>query len=477
MKRFLAILLSCSLLVLSGCGEIKSPNAIDPENPTEIEVWTYYNGAQQEAFESLVNEFNQMGKDKGMYVKHSSLGEINVLAEEVIRAVKGEVGAKDTPNLAMIYPETAYALVGMDALVNLDEYFSEKDLQKYIPSFLQEGRLTQDGFLYIFPVAKSTELLIINKTDWDKFAKETGANSKKLETVEGITKTAEEYYTWTDLLTPEIPDDGKAFFGRDALDNYLYTGSAQLGQEFFSIEGDTVSVNLNKDILRVLWDNYYIPFINGYFAAEGKFRSDDAKTGTIIAYVGSSASVQYFPDKVTLPDDSSYPIEAMVLPAPYFKNATVKYNPQQGAGFSAIKGTAAENQVAAEFLRWFTSPEKNMGFSVGSSYLPVTIEANDKAKLTAVFGEKASLEKDALLLGAEVVRNGTLYVAKPFFGAADARKILKSNLQTVVQNAQKSIEDEESNGISRKDSIRRLSSDECFEEWYAIISQEIKKVI
>ena len=57
-------------------------------------------------------------------------------------------------------------------------------------------------------------------------------------------------------------------------------------------------VNADKEKVRRLWDNYYIPYVSGYFDAVGKFRSDDVKTGDIICYTGSTASAAYFPDRV-----------------------------------------------------------------------------------------------------------------------------------------------------------------------------------
>lgn len=88
-----------------------------------------------------------------------------------------------------------------------------------------------------------------------------------LETFEGITATARAYYAWTDSLT-DAPDDGKAFFGRDAMANYCIIGSRQLGAEVF---GDGTLVP-DKDVFRRLWDNYYVPYINGWFTASGRFR-------------------------------------------------------------------------------------------------------------------------------------------------------------------------------------------------------------
>ena len=42
--------------------------------------------------------------------------------------------------------------------------------------------------------------------------------------------------------------------------------------------------NFERDVARRLWDNYYVPFVRGWFAATGRFRSDDIKTGNVLAW-------------------------------------------------------------------------------------------------------------------------------------------------------------------------------------------------
>ena len=99
--------------------------------------------------------------------------------------------------------------------VDLNKYFSKDELSKYVDGYLEEGHFSSKDTLKIFPVAKSVELFMLNKTDWEKFANATGASTNDLNTIEGVTKVAEQYYNWTDSLTA-APNDGKAFFGRDA---------------------------------------------------------------------------------------------------------------------------------------------------------------------------------------------------------------------------------------------------------------------
>ena len=53
-------------------------------------------------------------------------------------------------------------------------------------SYIEEGRLGEGQALKIFPTAKSTEIFMLNKTDWDKFADATGASLDSLANMESL---------------------------------------------------------------------------------------------------------------------------------------------------------------------------------------------------------------------------------------------------------------------------------------------------
>ena len=181
------------------------------------------------------------------------------------------------------------------------------------------------------------------------FAKTTNVSSKDLSTIEGLVEVSQKYYEWTDSLTPE-PNDGKAFFGRDAMANYILAGSMQLGHEIFKVKDGKMKLDYNEKVARKLWDNYYIPYIKGYFTASGVFRTDDIKTGNIIGYVGSSSSATYFPKTVTNSNDETYSIKMETLPCPQFKDSK-NYAIQQGAGMAVMKTTKTRQQAAVEFFK------------------------------------------------------------------------------------------------------------------------------
>ena len=100
--------------------------------------------------------------------------------------------------------------------------------------------------------------------------------------------------------------------------NYMLVGARQLGDTLFEVQDGKMTLNFDKDVARKLWDNYYVPFVKGWFAAIGRFRSDDIKVGNVLAYVGSNSSATFFPAQVMVNDTESYDIDMTVLPSPKF---------------------------------------------------------------------------------------------------------------------------------------------------------------
>ena len=80
-----------------------------------------------------------------------------------------------------------------------------------------------------------------------------------------------------------------------------------------------MTLNFDKEVIRKLWDYYYVPYIKGYFSSSGRFRSDDIKTGNILAYVGSTSSASFFPNQVTTDDSEGHAITMKALPCPEFE--------------------------------------------------------------------------------------------------------------------------------------------------------------
>lgn len=321
--------------------------------------------------------------------------------------------------------------------------------------------------------------MMINKTDWEVFAAATGASLENLKTMEGITATAQAYYEWTDSQTPDVPEDGMAFYGRDALANYFIIGMQQLGVEIFQVENGQLTLNVPKKELQRLWENYYVPMVKGYFGAYGSFRSDDVKTGELLAYTGSTSSSMYFPSQVEL-DDSSYAIDYIVMTAPVFEGGK-PYAVQQGAGMVVSKSDEKHEYASVEFLKWFTEAENNLQFGCVSGYLPVLKEANNTEKLDQVIADQqlsvAPKTYDCLTTVFKEMTDMTLYTNKSFEHAFAARKVLEYNLADKAAKDRESVAAELKQGKSLEEASSLYVTQEAFEEWYNSFCDELNHAI
>ncbi len=477
-RRLLLVCLAAVMVcVLAGCGD-RSP--LDPKDPVSLTVWHYYNGTQQAAFDALVEGFNDtVGRELGIYVQSYSQGSVSDLETAVRAAIDGKVGADPMPDIFSSYADTAYEVEQAGALADLSRYLDQEDLDRYVESYIEEGRIAADGTIRIFPTAKSTEIMMINKTDWEPFAAATGASLEDLRTIEGVADTARAYYEWTDGLTPEIPEDGKAFYGRDAVANYFIIGMQQLGVEIFQVENGEMTLNVPKEELRRLWENYYVPMVKGYFGAYGSFRSDDVKTGDILAYTGSTTSAMYFPDQVEL-DDGSYPIDYIVMEAPVFQDAR-RFAVQQGAGMVVSKSDERHEYAAVEFLKWFTQPDHNLRFGCVSGYLPVTKEASSVQRLEQAIEEQelsvAPKTYDCLTTIFDAMEGMTLYTNKSFRNGSAARKVLERHLADRAAEDRAAVAEAIARGESLEEASAEYVSESSFEDWYASFCSALDAVV
>ena len=457
---------------LCGCGASGNETTkvkLDPDNPVSLTVWHYYNGAQQATFDALVEEFNAtVGQEKGIYVEGYSQGSVADLEQAVNSAIEGEVGAAELPDIFSSYADTAYSVQQQDKLADLTQYFSEEELSAYVDSYIQEGYFNDDGALYLLPVAKSTEVMMINKTDWEPFAQATGSTLEELKTIEGVIDVAQRYYEWTDNQTPDIEGDGKAFYGRDSMSNYFVIGMKQMGQEIFEVKDGEVIIHTDKELMHRLWEDYYVPYVEGYFGAYGRFRSDDVKTGDVLAYTGSTSSAVYFPDEVENGEET-YPIEYIVLDAPILEGGEA-YQVQQGAGMAVTKSDKEHEYASCVFLKWFTEKEQNIRFVCESAYMPVKKETNSVTALDEVIqADNLEINQKAYDCLSTVLADedtSHYYTSKNFKNGYDTRKVLDYNLSDKATEDKAVIDAAVEEGQSRDEVLTAYLSEESFENWY-----------
>lgn len=478
MKKIAVLLFVC--LLLGGCAQQNQyEKQLDPKNPITLTLWHYYNGIQKTALDRMIEEFNTtVGAEKGIVVEANNVGSILELTDKVKESAAGKVGAMEMPEIFTAYADTAFELNLEGYVADLSQYLTTDEINEYVDGYVDEGTFNNE--LKIFPFAKATECLQINKTDWEAFAQASSVSLDDLRTVEGLNETAEKYYEYTDALTPQIMDDGKPFFGRDAVANYFIIGCRQLGMEIFEVKDGQVILNFDKEIIRKIWDNYTVPYVKGYYLEKGRFRSDDVKTGDIIAFVGSTSGMPYFPKQVIEDDNTSYDIDVVFQEIPVFEDGS-NVAVQQGAGMVVAKKGEVEEYASVLFLKWFTETERNIDFTINSAYLPVKKEANDLALIESMIDKNNIQMDEAIKAGMAVavntVNNYELFTSKAFNHGTDARTLLQTALVNDAKAVRQQLIDLMAAGSSREEALSQLINDQVFDAWYDKLKTDLEKLV
>ena len=181
--KFTSILLSGVLVsssFLCGC-QSSNLSASDPVTQT---MWHVYGEQAQSPMNELIDEFNEtVGKEKGVVIDVTLVSNASEIGQQLLDAQAGKAGAGSMPDLFTCYPGSAAAL-GTDNLVDWKQDFSEDELSGIVPEFLDEGII--DDQLTVFPICKSTRLLYINGTEFNRFSEATGITADSLSTWDGF---------------------------------------------------------------------------------------------------------------------------------------------------------------------------------------------------------------------------------------------------------------------------------------------------
>lgn len=360
MKKIYALVLAFATVLsvlVTGCSS--GTALLDPKNPTTVTIWHNYGGEMLTVMTLLVDTFNAgVGKEKGIIVRVDAVSSSSELSKNLEMILDENPAAPEMPNIAISYPKTAVKFAEKGMLADLKQYFTKEKTDLYVDEFIAEGQI--GDALYVFPVAKSTEVLFVNQTLFDRFSEATGVTADSLTSFKGICDASVKYYEWC----------GKAFFTADSWFNLFYVAGQQAGDSFIKDEALQTESDTYKNLRAMLTD----AAAKGGIKIYDGYSSDLAKTGEIVCSLGSTAGILYYGDSITYPDNTTEKVDYTVLPYPTVSGGE-RVALQRGNGMLVKKSTEAEEYACAVFLEWLTLPEQNMQFISNTGYLPVTKEA------------------------------------------------------------------------------------------------------
>ena len=197
-KHGLAILMAVIMVfALTGCG---NKSLLSAKEPVELTMWHVYGEQAGSPMDTLVEEFNRTeGKEKGVRVKVTELSSAAKIGGFLLEVQGEESSAQEMPDLFTCHIGDAIAL-GEDKLLDWNDWFTETEQSEFVTGFLADGEA--DGKLLVFPLSKSTQLLMLNGTGFARFSAATGVGYDDLSTWEGFYDAAGKFYDWTNGTEP-----------------------------------------------------------------------------------------------------------------------------------------------------------------------------------------------------------------------------------------------------------------------------------
>lgn len=365
MKKTLLFLL---VLIISVCGfaACKNNNSLlDPNTPVTLSMWHVYGEQADSPMNQQIEEFNQtIGKEKGIVINVTNTSSAVYIGQKLLDAQADKAGALEMPDLFFCHANNARDL-GAENLLDWKNVFSQNELDAYVQDFIQDGMV--DDSLSVLPISKSTHLLFVAGGIFDTFAAETGVSYDDLSTWDGFFRVAEQYYTWS---------KGSPFCAVDYLTRCVELNAiSKSATDFYSQNGwyDT-----SNQILMDSFQQFATSIAKGHIIVSDLYANTQMMTGQVIAGIGSSASVLYYNNQITYPDNTSIDMNLHILTTPQAGNNTKNYATQAGVGLCAYKTTEQKAEAAKVFAAWFTEENRNLDFVASTGYMPVLNNSFDK---------------------------------------------------------------------------------------------------
>lgn len=333
--------------------------ALSPDDPVVLTMWHVYGENSDSPMNRLVDEFNAtVGRQQGIVISVETVSNSAQIGKLLVAAQSGGPGAPEMPDLFFAHA-TNIDQLGAAGFLDWSQILDAAEIGAFMDGFLSDGMV--DGGLYVLPITKSTHVLYVNGTRFDEFAAATGADYADLSTWEGLFEVAAAYREWT---------GGQTLCSFDYLMRCVELDALGRGAEG-AFYDDGGWYNTSYEPLRESWLRFARPLCEGSITVSNPFCTTQMMTGETIAGVGSSASILYFNDAVTYPDNTVEPLDLRVLPLPAPSGGRTLMT-QAGVGLCAATDTPRETAAAAAFARWLLEPERNLAFAVETGYLPAT---------------------------------------------------------------------------------------------------------
>jgi ABC-type glycerol-3-phosphate transport system substrate-binding protein len=330
-----------------------------PSAKTTVTFWHAMGGESQKTLKTMVDRFESTHAN--IHVELVGMGNYDALSQKLM----GAVAAKNPPVIAQMYENWTtqlYAggeLVYLDSLVHGPDGFSAADMVDIYPALLENN--TWDGKLLTLPFNKSVPVYYYNvpmlaAAGYPEFPK-----------------------TW-----PEFRDAAIKLTKRDAAGNVETWGAAggtdvwifgsmlyQRGTRFLDQEDGRPLFNDPEAVAALQFQVDMVLQDKVQNTDVGRTPMDDFLVGRMAMLTGSSTW------RAPVVDKESFPVGMAPIPT-WGKPAAVVYGTNVGM---FRRATPAQKAAAWTFIKWFTSPEQQVEWSLGTWYVPIHRRSLDDPRM------------------------------------------------------------------------------------------------
>ncbi len=472
-----ALMLLIASILLSSCSKSEE-RGLNPKNPVVISFFAYYNDVQTKELIKIVEKFNSTrGKEIGVVVDHIAVPSAYGANKYIVDAAVKAAGSGEFPDVFIAYKGVIPKLYGKKEVINYKDYLSEEEMGEFVEKILREGYLLgNEDNLSMLPVGSSTEIMFINKTDYEEFAKIYGFTLEDLKHYDKVLEIAEAYYEYTDAMTPDVDGDGKALLGFDSKINHIFTTMSSLGYELMEQRNGRYKLNFNEEIAGKIWDYYIAPALKGHVRRQGRFVSEDLKAGRLVLAIGSTAGSVYMSDVVI--DEKTNDrreVEIATMHSPYIEGTEPKVV-LQGGGVFVTKGDKLKETASVEFLRWLLNKENNTEFAFRCSYMPVRKDNTDVEFIKEKAAETGVEDRvlSAILTSIDQTNSFELYRRPYFEEYEDVKDILINVMDERIRKLRNNILELAADGGDYEELVNEAVSEKGFNDWYQYTSNMVR---
>lgn len=350
-------------------------------DPIEITLWHAEKTANRAILEAYADAFMLLYPNITVHIP-IGLDSYDRIEQNIISALGGNY---PLPNLVQGTSEHMAEYVYLDKLVNLSPFiynleyglYGSNSLEDIIASFRDEcSQYDALGSFYALPFAKTTEVMIYNKTAFDS----TGLN------LPSVWQDLENYDTALRAYGSQFNNESEIVIASyESASNAFSTFIKQFDGAYTTLNYETMTgENLFVDNVNTLAAMNFLKAHNLYLTLPQFWDENYASTPFLdqktFAIISSSSTIRYYMPPVD-PLTGFTAFEVGV--APVFYNSEVPESKaviQKGTDMAVFNTGTMQQQLASWlFLRFLTNTENTADWSIKTSYIPVRTSAFESA--------------------------------------------------------------------------------------------------